>query len=553
MKIRIEGFQATLPRLEPNLLPDSHAQIARNVDLHKGTIKSYKGLGQVINLQFNADVTTAYLWRINDSEYWFRFSDDVDVARSPIAEDETHRVYWTGDKRHLDSNGKAIPQMSYTPLAYQGGTQYPVASRQLGVPWPETAVSAQVQGTKDANTVVPERRYYVRTFVTDLGEEGPPADYQSSQISNYVDVYTGQTVHLTGLGLSVPTGTTSNIQKQRIYRAASGNSSADFYFVAEIPIAQTTYDDTRLTSELGETIPSTLWYAPPAGMQGLRLMANGVMVGFLGNEICFSEINLPHAWPPAYRLTVDYPIVAIGTYDTTVVVATEGRPFIITGSDPSSMAQRELPVNEACVSKRSMVSFGGYCVYASKNGLVYANQAGAQIVTDNAITREEWANFKPDTMRACEYRQAYVGFFGANEAETQGFIVSPGNASAGITTLSLKAKSLHRDPLKETLYLLDWQKNIAPLESGSRMTATWRSKVFETPYAGFNTLRLEMILPRTTQVRIYADESLHSAAYVKNDEPVRLPFKGKFKRWQVECITDGEIRSITLSERVSDT
>lgn len=282
-------------------------------------------------------------------------------------------------------------------------------------------------------------------------------------------------------------------------------------------------------------------------------MANGVMVGFVGNEICFSEMNLPHAWPPAYRLTVDYPIVAIGTYDTTIVVATEGRPFIITGSDPASMTQRELPINEACVSKKSMVSFGGYCVYASKNGLVYANHSGAQIITDQVISREEWELFKPETIRACEYRQAYIGFFGSHEADTQGFIFSPQYAETGITTLSLNAKSLHRDPLKETLYLLDWQKNIAPLEAGNRLTATWKSKVFETPYAGFTTLRVETILPRTTEIKIYADERLHSRVYVRDDAPIRLPFKGKFTRWQVACITDGEIRSMTLSERVSDT
>lgn len=103
-------------------------------------------------------------------------------------------------------------------------------------------------------------------------------------------------------------------------------------------------------------------------------MANGVMVGFRDNEVYFSEPYLPHAWPARYRLTVDYPIVALGSFGTTIVVATEGRPFLITGSHPESMSQLELDLIEPCVSARSMASMGHGVVYASRNGLVYVGR-----------------------------------------------------------------------------------------------------------------------------------------------------------------------------------
>ena len=53
--------------------------------------------------------------------------------------------------------------------------------------------------------------------------------------------------------------------------------------------------------------------------------------------------------------------MAIGHYDNALIVGTTGRPVMITGIDPSEyMSQSELPISEACVSAKSMVSMGRY-------------------------------------------------------------------------------------------------------------------------------------------------------------------------------------------------
>ena len=60
---------------------------------------------------------------------------------------------------------------------------------------------------------------------------------------------------------------------------------------------------------------------------------------------------------------------------------------MITGIDPASMSQQELPIIEACVSARSMVSMGLFAIYASPNGLVMASGSSARLITEGIITK----------------------------------------------------------------------------------------------------------------------------------------------------------------------
>lgn len=549
MRILFSQFGGMFPRVSPDKLPEQAAQIAQNTDLHTGNIGAFRELGSPTPLTSSRPILqSAYLWRVNSTAYWFRFQHEVEVARSPIADDEHKRVYWTGDRRFVDAKDEAWPQMSYTPIAYTGGTDYPQNSYRLGVPKPTLPVSTTVTGSSTEPELA-EYRFYVRTYVTEMGEEGPPCEPTEK-----LSVAPGQSVNITGLGLNAGDGDARNITLQRIYRTNSNNYGATFQFVAELPISDVTFTDSKAGEELIEVLPSTDWYPPPAGLRGLRLMANGVMVGFRDNEVYFSEPYLPHAWPARYRLTVDYPIVALGSFGTTIVVATEGRPFLITGSHPESMSQLELDLIEPCVSARSMASMGHGVVYASRNGLVYVGPSGADLITHGIVTREEWAAFQPETIRAVEYRQQYMGFYGTAANNGGGFFLNPRGATSGLIGLDAKARAVHRDPLNENLYLLDWNKNIRQFDAGEgRMTATWRSRVVELDRPTmFRVLRVDVEEAASTTVNVYADGGLHSSCVVTHGKPISLARKGRARRWEVEVVTTGSVRSVAIAESVAE-
>jgi hypothetical protein len=97
--------------------------------------------------------------------------------------------------------------------------------------------------------------------------------------------------------------------KIRLYRTASTTAGVGaFQFVKEVEVDGITWATFTLTddvadADLGEVCPSIHWYRPNGSMVGLVGMSNGIMVGFYGNTLCFSDPYLPHAWPTSYEIS----------------------------------------------------------------------------------------------------------------------------------------------------------------------------------------------------------------------------------------------------------
>ena len=159
-------------------------------------------------------------------------------------------------------------------------------------------------------------------------------------------------------------------------------------FVKEVAIGTSSWTDSKAQSELGEILPSEDWIAPPAGLKGLRLMANGAAVGFVGKTLYFSEPNLPHAWPNQYP--ADYRIVGVGTFGQSAAFLTDAFPYVLSGVDPAAMSFEKLSLPQACVSIDSIVETGAAVYYASPDGLVMISSGGIDIVTKNILTPEQW-------------------------------------------------------------------------------------------------------------------------------------------------------------------
>jgi hypothetical protein len=169
-------------------------------------------------------------------------------------------------------------------------------------------------------------------------------------------------------------------------------------------------------------LESTFFDAPPADLKGIINLTNGMTAGFRGNELCFSEPNKPWAWTPAYRYATDTPIVALGAVGNSVVVATQGRPYLASGNHPSSVTMRLLDVPYPCVSKRSMVNMGAGVLYASYEGLVYVSGVAPRLATAQLMTRDDWREFYPETLYGRFYDGKYFGHFARPDGTRESFI-----------------------------------------------------------------------------------------------------------------------------------
>jgi len=290
-------------------------------------------------------------------------------------------------------------------------------------------------------------------------------------------------------------------------------------------------------------------------MHSLGLTAYGVAYAAVGKIVCLSEVFVPYAWPRNYELTCDNDVVAIGHYDNYLIVGTTGRPVVINGIDPQNMSQAELPIIEACVSARSMVSMGAYAIYASPNGLVMASGGNAQLITEGVITGREWANFTPSSIHAYEYRGLYVFFWYTDSTHKGGFIFNPRAPSEGFISLSSWFVSGYRDIETDTLWLIDSSKVLFSFDTdtNNKLTMTFKSKLFS--FAQFRRFLAGQVLAKSyagMTLKIYANNTLIHTQTVTNRTAFRLPLVPVAEFWQLELSTIDEVREISISETMRE-
>ena len=395
----------------------------------------------------------------DSDDVWMTFdSRDVDIVRSPLANDAWDRYYWSGDG-YVKYNTKA------RIAAGQPGYR-------LGIPTPQTAPSIAV-GTSTLN----ETRSYVYTFVSAYGEEGPPSPPITATGGS------GSTWTLSNLDTTLPDQSERAIVKKNIYRTVVGKLSTAFYFVAEVDITNPAFIDNISSTEVASNslLESTSWAAPPSDLQGLVVMPNGFLAGFSGRDVYFSEPYRPHAFPAEYVLSTEFPIVGLAVYGATLCILTQSHPFLGAGVNPASITLQKLNTVEPCLTKRSIVTTLGGVYYASSNGIVQVNSNGAAVISYDLFTKEEWVRqFSPTQIFAAPLGLEYVGF----DSESSGFVYRPADQFAKLTRLDRfdNIDGIDADPYSGALYLIKENKILEwdPPES-EPLYYTWKSKEFVTP------------------------------------------------------------------------
>ena len=359
-----------------------------------------------------------------------------------------------------------------------------------------------VTGTIPTSTTVTlEATSYVYTFVNDLGEESAPSIPTATVLR---DDTIAVTVTLPGVA---PAGSAGyGITYVNLYRAVTGNTGTAYLFVAQLPLATTTYVDTLDDTALGEILISTDWDLPPADMQGILALPNGVMAGFSKNRLCLSAQNYPHAWPIQYQLTTDTNIVGIANIDTTVVIGTKSFVYVASGNDPSNYSMAKFEVPHAASSKLSFAYITGLgVVFSGPDGLMVCGGINQlRNLTETIFTKDQWTALGPASIASVAYNDIY--FMSWNNGTTKGtYAVDLRSDGFGVVEMAWHSAATYVDPVADLMYTVldqDTEPDNAalpvhpalpsPLDSehiyqfeGSSsvlMTYSWTSKVFLEAY-----------------------------------------------------------------------
>lgn len=511
--ILLNNFSGIIPKTSPTNLQDNQATNARNVKLQSGEIRPYRRPVAVHKVLQHGVTTIFKLEGVRGASVWLEWQDDTDVCYSPIADNDEFRIYYseggvckkTNYSMAVDGDGAPPNKWLYLGVPYPAGKPTLKAHR---IPndktkWEQEHPGQEYEEFSADNT---SNRAYVYTYVAQFGEveeESAPSE-AASVICDTV----GGSVEVSGFA-NPPTDHV-NITKIRLYRTVSGSSSVIYQLVDELPLTDHkfpatgaslygvqwkngTYVDTRTAAQLGKELDSLNYTPPPEGLRGLVAMPNGFLAGFVHNQVWFSEPYLPHAWPTDYMLTTDSPIVGLGVYGSTLVVATTRQPYTISGTSPASMTQEKQPMSQPCVSKRS-IAYDQYGVlYASAYGVVALAAGQMDVFTRPIVSQDEWKEYNPSTMVGAMYNNQYIVAY--RKASETALLVFARGETPELVTIDFSPTAMHIERGSGRLFCLaeaDNQIYEIDADPVNKEQYLWQSKRFVNPYmTGFDSMKLD--------------------------------------------------------------
>ena len=370
---------------------------------------------EVLENQGSTQVADWVGWRIPDgikvtiSDHLLRVGDVIRVTRLDYPEGLIFRVTPT-TLSFWEQSWAAEGSVTVDAVTFTQTVNAIVGADAAGeADFPTLRGSFFYEVVRDASEAdVLEDRTYIYTYVSALGEEGPP-----SSASLVVEVLDGDPIEVTGIEMPPTDG--YDIVTINLYRTSSTMSGTEYQFVKEFSVADliagNPLTDSVKQANLEGIIETITWSPPHAEMQGITEMPNGMLVGFKGRTIYFCEPYFPHAWPPEYDQAVDYEIVGLAAFGNSVVVLTEGFPYVISGSHPRNVNIRPYKIKQACVSAESIAADKDRVLYASPDGLMEIGVNGAKLVTEAYVLKAEWAAYVPETMVGEFHDGKYFGFF----------------------------------------------------------------------------------------------------------------------------------------------
>ena len=242
-----------------------------------------------------------------------------------------------------------------------------------------------------------------------------------------------------------------------------------------------TFTDDFDSRSLFDILGTAEYDPPPENLKGLIAAQNNILVGFDGNQLFFSEPNVPHAWPAKYALTFEYDIVGIASVGGYILVMTEEYPYQVSGNNPATMAFARIDTLYPCLSKRSIVNMGYGVAYVTYGGLaVYNPSGGMDLITKFVHDWDTW----PDAVDLTNVTGRFYNgkYFGSDGIRS--FIFERDDRIGGyFVQINYKFTAAWYDPQGNDFYYIadnlgniyEWDKPGQPLSA-----AEWKSKTIVT-------------------------------------------------------------------------
>ena len=401
----------------------------------------------------------------------------------------------------------------------------------------------------------PDERAYTYTWVDKFGRESAPACATSAGTSWDNGAWAIS-------GFSPPP---AHVCEVRLYRTGATPSTGDvaaptFQLVASLdPGTTSILDDAPLKDIAFSTLLTGDVCCPPYGMTDVHELDSGYMVGFVRNDVYFSERHEPHNWPDRHRFTLPDRIVGVAVYGDEVFVGTTGHPYrMVLGEALDPVTQRpQLDVtvqpyamSAPLVNPRALVATQDGAFLASENGLFSLRGPRITEIGRLRIDDCDWSAWTPSSLEWCEgklYASCYPNARGWSlDVRSGGSEPEFGD----LVTLDYAPAAQHKGASGRLLH--SGGDGVYAWECGpDLLTYRWRSKKFVSQgHLSMEAALVEGDFGPPVQFRLYQDGVPVAEQMVATSEPFLLPLCGRGKCFEIELEGTTRIHEVHIATSI---
>lgn len=493
MNISVSKFKGMAPKIEPRLLAPEYAQIGTNIRYASGSLVPISAFEDIVTIPSSTTVKTIFKYKFSNSvDKWLLFEDNVTVCKDPIYSYLDNRIVITG----FD-----VPRIMDAALIPADNTVIQSSTIKLGLPVPAIATIATASSGVGAFESRAYTIQYDRVWSTDSKiDQGPiSAPAETAGGAYYVDTTTDGVVTVSNIA-DAPAG--HGITHITINRSTSTQNDVAYHFVFTFNIADAkaglvsgvtwnagtskfAFSDTIDTVDLGVLVTNQDYVSPPDDLQGIISVSGGMLAGFSGNSVYFCEPYQCHAWPEQYRVSVDKPIVGLGTFGEIVIVCTEAEPYIISIEDPTNA--RAFPIKEfaPCISADGIVSYRDAVVYPSYAGFIRVDRLGVANLTQNIADIRDMKQFNLTNVKAAGLGYYYYVLYTTNNNQRKLLMFNMQDPDMGFGMCDSNITCMFADFEAAILYAAhtetSGEQRIGGFDtSAASLVFSWKSKIFST-------------------------------------------------------------------------
>ena len=577
--LRITGFGGLRPRASRTADSRGRAQIAHNTKLWRGTVDTFREpcLIATATVDIKSMHRKENCWVVSDNPCASFAEGDTDC---PFLF-STGVMPWPAWASIPICDCNTIIEPVWKRLGLPDGSKPTVQSYTIPTMEPEVEQGVTRDRKRDA-------RAWAYTYVDSMGREGP-----LSPISDTVDSSIDGTATIV-----IPADAfdaTYDVVGIRLYRVVSRTEDlhvinnmaesmiavAEPLYVGDYPHTAggnyTVFDDV-LDAELGQAIICKDAYAPPANLQGLISLPEGVLVGFEGKNLWFSEPWDYHAWNCS--LNLDDCIKRIIYSNGNIYVMTDGHPYIVGAQSPQKDCRCCRPVTRSpmsypilCSESATQISNG--VMWASHDGIIVMRGDAIAVSTDRYIDRDTWSEWRPDSIRGVSYKGRYHGFsdFITKVGEhdkilPKGFIWDFGESAYADGDVGFDSNLITHDVPAWTTHItrdgflfIGYGKEIRRWEGSSEpLRFVWRSSLrVEAALTNFACAKVvsedhyrQQPIARELHFTLFRDGRNIFTRRVKDGKPFRLPRMGYGIDYEVELSGFAEVNEVHLATSMQE-